>query len=160
MTLIRYRVSIKGLETIREVVKHPGAVAIIPVKDDGKIILVKQYRLPVDESLIEVPAGTLKEGEGEEECAKRELLEETGYEASLLKRIRSVYLAPGYSTEKITLFIARGLNKRSQKLELDEDIEVLELTPEEVLGMVKDGTIKDAKTIIGIYDLIRNHSDK
>ncbi|MBO3769967.1 MAG: NUDIX hydrolase [Thermoproteota archaeon] len=154
LSLVRYRVSINGVETIREVVEHPGAVVIIPIKDDGKIVLVRQYRLPARETLIEAPAGTLNEGEGEEECARRELLEETGYEAESLKMVRRFYLAPGYSTEKITLFIARGLNKKSQSPEPDEDVEVLEVTVEEALRMVRDGTIKDAKTIVGIYDLI------
>jgi ADP-ribose pyrophosphatase len=154
LTLIKYRVLIRDVETVREVVTHPGAVGIVPFKDDGRIVLVRQYRLPAGESLIEVPAGTLGEDEDEEECARRELLEETGYEAGSLEKIRSFYLAPGYSTEKITLFIARGLNKKSQKLELDEEIEVLELTLEEALKMVREGVIKDAKTIISIYDAV------
>ncbi|MDW8034189.1 MAG: NUDIX hydrolase, partial [Nitrososphaerota archaeon] len=154
LSLVKYRVLINGVETIREVVEHPGAVVIIPIKDDGKIVLVRQYRLPAGESLVEAPAGTLKRGEKEEECARRELLEETGYEPTFLRKIRRFYLAPGYSTEKITLFIAGGLNKKSQNLELDEDIEVIEVTLDEAFKMVKDGTIKDAKTIIGIYDLV------
>jgi ADP-ribose pyrophosphatase len=154
LTLIKYRVLIRDVETVREVVTHPGAVGIVPFKDDGRIVLVRQYRLPAGESLIEVPAGTLGEDEDEEECARRELLEETGYEAGSLEKIRSFYLAPGYSTEKITLFIARGLNKKSQKLELDEEIEVLELTLGEALKMVREGVIKDAKTIISIYDAV------
>jgi len=160
LTLLKYRVLINGVEAVREVVEHPGAVAIIPIKDDGRIILVKQYRLPVGENLIEVPAGTLEKGESEEECARRELLEETGYEAGVLKKVRSLYLAPGYSTEKITIFIARKLSRGFQKLESDENIEVLELGLEEALKMVKEGIIKDAKTIISIYDLVEELKHK
>ncbi|MEM1547429.1 MAG: NUDIX hydrolase [Thermoproteota archaeon] len=160
LSLVKYRVLIRGVETVREVVTHPGAVAIIPFKDDGKIVLVRQYRLPAGEALIEVPAGTLNEDENEEECARRELLEETGYEADALEKIRSFYLTPGYSTEKITLFIARRLNKKSQKPELDEEIDVLELTLEEALKMVREGIIKDAKTIISIYDAIGKTSSE
>jgi ADP-ribose pyrophosphatase len=155
LALFKFRVLINGVETVREVVEHPSAVAVIPVKDDGRIVLVRQYRLPARESLIEIPAGTLEEGEGEEDCARRELLEETGYLAKSFNKIRSFYLAPGYSTEKITLFLATGLEKRRQRPELDESLEPLELTLDEALRMVEDGAIKDAKTIIGIYDFNR-----
>ncbi|MEM2047815.1 MAG: NUDIX hydrolase, partial [Candidatus Jordarchaeales archaeon] len=85
----------------------------------------------------------------------RELLEETGYRASILRKIRSVYLAPGYSTEKITLFLASGLEKAEQSLDEDENIDVLEAVPREVFKMLREGAIEDAKTIIGIYELMR-----
>lgn len=154
VSLLRYHVSVNGRRTVREVVKHPGAVAIIPVKEDGKIVLVRQHRLPAGRSLVEIPAGTKRNNEEDEECARRELLEETGYRASTLRKIRSFYPAPGYSTEEITLFLASGLEKAEQSLDEDENIDVLEATPKEVFEMLREGTIEDAKTIIGIYELI------
>ncbi|MEM2940474.1 MAG: NUDIX hydrolase [Thermoproteota archaeon] len=155
ISLLKYHVSVNGRRTVREVVEHPGAVAIIPVKEDGKIILIRQHRLPAGRSLIEIPAGTKRNNEEDEECARRELLEETGYRASILRKIRSVYLAPGYSTEKITLFLASGLEKAEQSLDEDENIDVLEAVPREVFKMLREGAIEDAKTIIGIYELMR-----
>lgn len=155
ISLFRYGVSVDGRRTVREVVKHPGAVAIIPVKEDGKIVLVRQHRLPAGRSLIEIPAGTKRKDEDDEKCARRELLEETGYRAHIFEKIRSFYLAPGYSTEKITLFLASGLEKVGQSLEEDEYIEVVEVPPEEAFKMLEKGVIEDAKTIIGIYEFMR-----
>lgn len=151
VSLLKYHVSVGGRRLLREVVEHPGAVAIIPVKDDGKIVLVRQYRLPAGRSLVEIPAGTKKVGEEDEECARRELQEETGYKARLLRKVWSFYPAPGYSNEKITLFAAEGLEKAEQSLEEDEALEVLETTLEEVAEMLRNGTVEDAKTIIGLY---------
>jgi ADP-ribose pyrophosphatase len=155
ISLLRYRVSVGGRSTVREVVEHPGAVAIIPVKEDRKIVFVRQHRLPAGKSLLEIPAGTKRKNEDDEECARRELLEETGYRASIFKKIRNFYLAPGYSSEKITLFLASGLEKLEQNLEEDEDIEVVEAPFEEAFKMLDEGIIEDAKTIVGIYELIR-----
>lgn len=100
---------------------------------------------------MEIPAGKKRDSENNEECARRELLEETGYKARILKRVRSFYLAPGYSTEMIALFIARGLEMIKQSLDEDEAIEVLE--------NVKSGIIEDAKTIIGIYEPMNEVKD-
>ena len=136
----------------REVVEHPGAVAIIPMINN-KTILIKQYRHPVKNFLLEIPAGTLEKNESAEECAHRELIEETGYEAKELKKIMSCYLAPGYSTEIIHIFLAREIKKTKQSLEADEQIEVLSMDLEELKEKIDDGTIKDAKTIVGIFYL-------
>ncbi len=133
----------------REVVEHPGAVAIIPMINN-KVILIKQYRHPTKNFLLEIPAGTLEKNESVEECAHRELIEETGYEAKELKKIMSCYLAPGYSTEIIHIFLAREIKKTKPSLEADEQIEVLSMDLEEVKEKINDGTIKDAKTIVGI----------
>ncbi|MEM2087566.1 MAG: NUDIX hydrolase [Thermoproteota archaeon] len=154
VSLLKYHVSVDGRRIVKDVVKHPGAVAIIPVKEDGKIVLVRQHRLPAGRSLLEIPAGTKRNNEADEECARRELREETGYRASILRKIRSFYLAPGYSTEKITLFLASGLEKAEQSLDEDENIDVLEAAPKEVFKMLREGTIEDAKTIIGVYELM------
>ncbi|MEM2056922.1 MAG: NUDIX hydrolase [Thermoproteota archaeon] len=151
VSLLRYHVSLRGRRLVREVVEHPGAVAVIPVSDKGRIIMVKQHRLPAGRSLLEIPAGTRRVGEDEEECARRELLEETGYRARVLRKALSFYPAPGYSTEKITLFLAEGLEEAEQRLEEDEAIEVVEKTLEEAFEMLRKGLIEDAKTIIGLY---------
>ncbi|MCX8183841.1 MAG: NUDIX hydrolase [Crenarchaeota archaeon] len=151
ISLLRYHVTLGGRRLVREVVKHPGAVAVIPVNDEGRIIMVKQHRLPSGRSLLEIPAGTRRVGEDEEECAHRELLEETGYRARVLRKVLSFYPAPGYSTEKITLFLAEDLEKAEQRLEEDEAIEVVEKPLEEALVMLRNGLVEDAKTIIGLY---------
>lgn len=151
VSLLRYHVSLGGRRLVREVVEHPGAVAVIPVSDDGRIIMVRQHRLPTGKSLLEIPAGTRRVGEDEEECARRELLEETGYRARVLRKALSFYPAPGYSTEKITLFLAEDLEKAGQRLEEDEAIEVVEKPLGEAVEMLRNGLIEDAKTIIGLY---------
>lgn len=151
ISLLRYHVSLGSRRLVREVVEHPGAVAVIPVNDKGGIIMVKQHRLPAGKSLLEIPAGTRRVGEDEEECARRELLEETGYRARVVRKVLSFYPAPGYSTEKITLFLAKDLEKAGQRLEEDEAIEVVEKPIEEALKMLRNGLVEDAKTIIGLY---------
>jgi ADP-ribose pyrophosphatase len=151
ITLLRYHVALEGRRLLREVVEHPGAVAVIPVSEDGRIIMVRQHRLPAGRSLLEIPAGTKTAGEDDEECARRELLEETGYRARVLRKVLSFYPAPGYSTEKITLFFAKGLEKAEQRLEEDEAIELVEKPVEEALEMLRNGLVEDAKTIIGLY---------
>jgi ADP-ribose pyrophosphatase len=151
ISLHKYHVSFRGLRFFREIVEHPGAVAVIPVKDDGRIVMIRQHRLPAGRSLVEIPAGTMRTGENEEECARRELLEETGYRARFLRKILSFYPAPGYSTEKITLFLANSLEKGEQTLEEDEAIEVMEIPVEEAVKLLENGLVEDAKTIIGLY---------
>jgi len=137
----------------REVVEHPGAVAIVPLLNDKTILMIKQYRHPAGEFLFEIPAGTLEKNESAEKCAYRELIEETGYRAEKLKKLTSCYLTPGYSDEFIQIFLASDLKKTRQKLEDDEFIEVLFLSIKEVKEKIKNGSIKDAKTIAGILYL-------
>ena len=134
-------------EFIAEAVKHPGVAAIFPVKGDGKIVLVKQYRYIVGESLFEIPAGTLQEGESPEDCAKRELAEETGYIADELKYLGSFYASPGTSTEIVYSYVARVSSAEKQKLEVDEEISVVEVSLKDLITMVKEGKIKDSKTL-------------
>ncbi|RLE50369.1 MAG: hypothetical protein DRJ31_01585 [Candidatus Methanomethylicota archaeon] len=135
-----------GVKALKEVVEHPGAVVILPFKD-GKLIMVVQYRAAVGEWLLELPAGTLEEGENPYQCALRELEEETGFRASKLEKLFEMYLAPGYSTEKMHVFVAKDLTPSKVKLEKDEVINVKEISFSEALNMVRDGVIKDAKTI-------------
>jgi len=154
----RDRVKIKGRVRIREVVIHPGASAILPILDDGKILLVRQYRYAVGEELLEIPAGTLEVGEKPEDCALRELEEETGYRAENVKLLTTLYLAPGYSSERLHLFQAENLKKRAQKLEVDEEIELVTMELREVLNAIKNGKIRDAKTIAAILYYFTLHS--
>lgn len=142
-----------GRRTKRDVVRHPGAVAMVPVLPDGRIVLVRQYRYAAGKKLLEIPAGTLEPGEDPIECAARELREETGFEAGEMRGLLSCFMAPGYSSEVIHFFAARDLREVGTELEPDEAIEneVLELG--EVLEMIRDNTIEDAKTIVGIMNL-------
>jgi len=139
-----------GKKIYRECVIHRGASAILPIKEDGKLIFVKQYRHPIGEILLEVPAGTLKPGEDPKLCAARELEEETGYMAGELIHLITVYPSPGYSSERLHIYLARELRRGLQNLELDEDISVVEMTFEQALKEIEEGRIRDAKTIIAI----------
>ena len=139
-----------GRRTVRDIVEHPGAVAIIPILPDGRMVLVRQYRYAVQKELLEIPAGTLEEGEEPVDCARRELVEETGYEAGVLERIMSCYMAPGYSSELIHFYVATELGLVGADAELDEAITVERLGSDEVLAMIEENLIEDAKTIAGV----------
>jgi len=136
--------------TTREVVEHPGAAAIVPLLEDNKIVMIRQYRHATKEILLEIPAGTLQKGEKPEECASRELTEETGCRATELKKIVSCYLAPGYSSEVIHIYLATGISQLDQKPEADEKIQVFTINLYAAEQKIKDGKIRDAKTILGI----------
>ena len=136
-----------GKESSREVIQHPGAVGILPVLDDGSIVLVKQYRYPVGTVLYEIPAGKLDIGEAPEVCAPRELSEETGYKAKEWKLLTSIVTTPGFTDEVIHLYLAKGLTKEAQHTDEDEFIDVVAFTPEQVKKMVLEKDIFDAKTL-------------
>jgi len=139
-----------GKEATREVVEHPGAVAIIAITDDQELVLVRQYRRAAGEVLLEIPAGTLGPGEEGVAAAKRELEEETGYRAKKMTKVFSGFVAPGYSSEAIQFFLAKEMTETRQQTEEDEFIEVDLVDVEACLDLVKQGKIKDNKTIIGI----------
>jgi ADP-ribose pyrophosphatase len=139
-----------GRRTTRDIVDHPGAVAIIPILPDGRIVLVRQYRYAVKTDLLEIPAGTLEKGEKPLDCAFRELREETGYEANSMERLMSCYVAPGYSSELIHFYVASALRKAESHMELDEAITVERIEFEQVLNMIKENIIVDAKTVVGM----------
>ncbi|MDK2871913.1 MAG: ADP-ribose pyrophosphatase [bacterium] len=139
-----------GKKAKREVVEHKGAAVIIPVLDDGKIVTVRQYRYPVGEELIELPAGTLEKEEAPIDAAKRELLEETGYMAKDVQELACFYSSPGFCNEKMHLFLATNLVEGAQKLESDEKVQVEVYSVDELKEMIRKGEIKDAKTIAGI----------
>ena len=142
-----------GRETDRNIVKHPGAVAIIAV-DEDEIVLIKQYRYATGKYLLEIPAGTLEEGEDPYQCAVRELQEETGYAASAWSRLFQCYMVPGYSNEILYFYLADGLTQLESNPEDDEDIEVQTYSISEVLEKVESNEIEDAKTMIGILSYL------
>jgi ADP-ribose pyrophosphatase len=139
-----------GSETTREYIRHPGAVAILPITSTGHVVLERQYRYPNARDFIEIPAGKLEAGEDLLESAKRELLEETGYAATDWERITTIHNAISYSDEAIEIFSARGLEKKKQKLDEEEFLEVIEMPFAEALAMVRDSRITDVKTIIAL----------
>ncbi len=139
-----------GKSVVREIVEHRGAAAVVPVLGDGRFVLVKQYRKPVEEFLLEIPAGKIEGGESPADCARRELEEETGYSAEYLDKILEFYPSPGYSSERITIFRARGLMAAEKTPDSDEFIEILEPDCAVVMEFIRNGKIKDGKTIAGI----------
>lgn len=136
----------------REIVNHPGAVAIIAITDDGKILLVEQYRKALERSIIEIPAGKLEPGEQPEMTARRELEEETGYSCGELTYIQTFATSPGFADEVIHLYVARQLMLLEEAAELDEDefVELMAVTVEEAEQMMADGRIYDAKTAFAV----------
>ncbi len=134
----------------RDVVRHPGSAVIVPVFADGTVALVKQYRHPAVRYLLEIPAGTLDEGEKPEVGAARELEEELGVVAAKLEKLSEFFVSPGFCEEKMWIYLATELTETSQRLDEDEVIEIVRLTLTEALEMISDGEIEDAKTIIGL----------
>lgn len=139
----------------RELVKHPGAVAIIPVTKDGKIVFVEQYRKPLEKSLVEIPAGKMEEGERPEVTAIRELEEETGYTTDGLTYVCSFYTSPGFADEIIYIYYTDRLQLLSEQVKGDEDefVELVELTLKEAKEYVESERIHDAKTNYAILYL-------
>lgn len=144
-----------GHATVREFLRHPGAVMMIPLLDDGKVVLERQFRYPLGRSFIEFPAGKIDAGEGLLECARRELKEETGYVAAEWIHLGGFHNAIGYSDEKIEVFLARALTMEEARTDDGEVLEVFTATREQLLGWIRDGTVTDVKTIIGAYWLER-----
>ncbi|HHU20297.1 MAG TPA: NUDIX hydrolase [Bacilli bacterium] len=148
-----------GTESTREIVNHPGAVAIIAITDEGKIVVVEQYRKPLEKSLLEIPAGKLEPGENPVETAKRELEEETGYRANRITYLTSSYTSPGFANEILYFYLADQLTAVENGLQADDDefVEVFEYTLEELAGFEKSQRIHDLKTSYAIqYLKLRN----
>ena len=139
-----------GRTSSREIVKHPGAVAILPITTEGKLVLVRQYRKALDKVIVEIPAGKLEKGEEPLASAKRELEEETGYKADKLDFIVSFYTSPGFADEIIHLYITDTLEKGQLAPDEDEFLDVLEVNLEEAEEMVENQTIHDAKTVFAV----------
>jgi ADP-ribose pyrophosphatase len=139
-----------GSESTREYIRHPGAVAIVPLLPEGRVLLERQFRYPLNREFIEIPAGKREAGESPLDTAKRELLEETGYIAAEWIRIGVIHNAIGYSDENIEMFVAKRLEKREAKLDAGEFLEVFDLKLEEAFEMIRDGRITDAKSIAAL----------
>jgi len=136
-----------GGTATREYVIHPGAVVVVPLLDDGRVVLERQFRYPVGRVMIEFPAGKLDAGEAPLLCGQRELLEETGYTARAWAYAGLMHLAVGYSTEIIHIYFARGLSLGERQLDAGEFLDVFSATPQELLAWSADGTLTDAKTL-------------
>jgi ADP-ribose pyrophosphatase len=144
-----------GRSAVREVVEHAPVVAIVPLDGEGNVLLVRQYRLPVKRSLLEIPAGGVDRGESAEDAAQRELQEETGERAGRLERLCSFFASPGYCDEYMHLYLATDLEPCALKADADESIEVVRLPLSEALQLIERGEIGDAKTIIGLWAVAR-----
>jgi ADP-ribose pyrophosphatase len=140
-----------GKTASREIIKHPGAVAILPVLPDGRLVFVRQYRYAVERILYEIPAGKLDLGEDPAVCAARELSEETGFSAQTWRKLSSIVTVPGFCDEEIHIYQADGLTKGQQHTDEDEFVEPVFLSWEQVVAMAKDGRICDAKTLAGLF---------
>ncbi len=149
-----------GKETYREYLIHPGAVAIVPILDDGRILLERQFRYPVDKAMIEIPAGKLELGEDPLVCAQRELLEETGYTASSWEYLGRIHPVISYSTELIEIYLAKGLTPGQRCLDDGEFLDVFAATIDEMHEWIANGSITDVKTIISVYHLARRLQGK
>lgn len=144
-----------GNKGVREVVEHNGGAVVVPITNEGKIVLVKQYRYPFDEWLYELPAGKLETDEDPLVCATRELTEETGYTSNKISPLGRIYTSPGFSSEILYIFLAEELVPGEHNREEGEDgMEVIELSLDEANKMIRDGKIVDSKTISGIYNYL------
>ncbi len=134
----------------REYIRHPGAVAVVALFDDGTVLLERQFRYPHRREFLEIPAGKLEPGEPHLDTAKRELLEETGYVAAEWKSLGTIHTAIGYSDEAIELFLAKKLTHQAAQLDAGEFLEPLLVPLDEAIAMVRDGRITDSKSGIGL----------
>jgi ADP-ribose pyrophosphatase len=134
----------------REIVRHPGAVVLLPVLDDGRICLIENFRISVGQTLLELPAGTREPDEEPIETARRELAEETGYRAERIEPVNTFFMSPGILDEQMHLFLATRLTPGRQNLEGGEQITPRLVTWEEAIRLIRDRTIQDAKTLVGL----------
>ena len=139
-----------GVTVDLETIRHPGAAAVVPVKDDGTVVLIRQFRHAAGGFIYEIPAGKLAPGEDPLHCAARELEEEVGYRASTFELLSSIFTAPGFADEVIHVYKATGLTKGRQHLDRDEVLDVVEMPLSEAITKIEDGIIRDGKTIVGL----------
>ena len=147
-----------GQPVTRDVVIHPGAVAILPLLDPERVCLLRNRRPNVGDTLIEIPAGTLEPGEAPEHAAPRELAEETGYQAARWRKLVEFFPSPGVLSEKTHLYVAEGLTAGAMRPERDEELEPFDVPWKEAVSWALDGTIRDAKTLVAIllWDRLRS----
>jgi ADP-ribose pyrophosphatase len=139
-----------GVTIDLETIRHPGAAAVVPIKDDGTVVLIRQFRHAAGGFIYEIPAGKLSPGEEPLHCAARELEEEVGYRASSFELLSSIFTAPGFADEVIHVYKATGLTQGRQQLDRDEVLEIVEMPLEQAIRRIQDGTIRDGKTIVGL----------
>ena len=149
-----------GKEAGREYIRHPGAVAIIPLFEDGSILLERQFRYPLGKEFIEIPAGKIDPGEAPEATARRELLEETGYLADSWTWLGLIHVAIAYTDEGIGIYLARGLTLKEHRRDEEEFLETFRMPYSEAFRMVLDGRITDSKTVAGLFWLREYLADK
>jgi len=147
-----------GADVVRDVIEHRGAAVILPLLDDGRVVLIRNVRHTVGKVLWELPAGTLEAGEAPEACAAREVEEETGYRAGTLVPLTAFFASPGILNERMHGFLATDLEQTRQSLDHDEEIEVFPIPQWQVRDMIKDGHIEDAKTIALLLYWMHLHS--
>jgi len=156
--LINLRVDTVRLEngrlTTREIVEHPGAVAVVALDEDDSVVLVRQFRKAAEGELLEIPAGTLEDNEEPSACARRELEEETGYRARHLEQIGGIYTSPGFCTEFIHFYLATGLQKGRSTPEDDEAIEIIKVPFSDIPALISRGEICDGKSIAGLLSVL------
>ena len=140
-----------GNQIMREVVRHPGAVVLLPILDDGRVVMIENHRRTVNQTLLELPAGTIEIGESPAATAPRELIEETGYRAGKLTKIHEFYSCPGICDELMHLYVATELVAGDPDREATEQIENRIVTRAEIKSLVQSGKIRDAKTLVGLY---------
>ena len=139
-----------GRTTDLEILRHPGASAVVPLQEDGRVVLIRQLRHAAGGFIYEIPAGKLDPHEDPRDCAARELEEEVGYRAGFLELLTSIWTAPGFTDEVIHIFQGTNLQEGKQDLDQDEVLEIVEWSLDEAISKIQDGTIRDAKTIIGL----------
>ncbi len=139
-----------GVAVDLEVVRHSGASAVVPLKENGTVVLIRQFRHAAGGFIYEIPAGKLSPGEEPLACAARELEEEIGYRAGSFELLSSIFTAPGFTDEVIHIYKATGLTKGQQHLDCDEVLEIVEMPLHEAIGLIQTGAIRDAKTIVGL----------
>lgn len=139
-----------GVTVDLETIRHPGAAAVVPIKEDGTVVLIRQFRHAAGGFIYEIPAGKLSPGEDPLHCAARELEEEVGYRAGAFELLSSIFTAPGFADEVIHVYKATGLTKGRQQLDRDEVLEIVEMPLIQAITHIQDGTIRDGKTIIGL----------
>ena len=159
--LLRENVTLpNGVTVDLDIIHHPGAAAMVPVSDNNSFILIKQYRHAIGDYIWEIPAGTLDPQETPLECAKRELIEETGFSARSWQKLGEITPVPGYSNERIHVFLAADLVPAEQELDKDEVLDVHEVPLDKAIKLIHEGAIQDSKTISGIYMAINRMREK